>query len=483
MDATPFIPAIAVVIGGILAYFIGRVLQPDKRYLVGTFAAAWLAAVFAGIVISGGTASLTAGGSPVGVIAALLATGVGAVAAIAFQKRLSSTGPVHLYYMLYLLALAGAVAIGFSSDLFTIFVMVELSAIPGYALVAYQYKEDPLALRAAMKYLFQGVVGTLSALLGVSLLYLAGHTLVIGALPAALSGADPLVIGLAAILILVGYGVKLGIVPLHTWLPETYTRAPAGVTAILAGATKAGVLVALFLSLSALPADLVVPASLGAGICVLAVITMTAGNLMALNQKDLSMVLAYSSIAQMGYIMLGFGIGMQYGLLAGIQAGLFYLVAYSVMKAGAFLAADGFSSAAGSPEIRKMAGTGAAYPVLGVTFSIFILGLIGVPATAGFLGKFLVFQAGMMAATATSVGLVLILALNSAVSLGYYVPILSTLMFGHPEPDLKHPRLPAGLYLGIIILAAATILLGLFPGALYSLTTAAAGQIFPWGVP
>ena len=198
--------------------------------------------------------------------------------------------------------------------------------------------------------------------MGIALLYLAGQTLTISELPAALATADPLIIGFAAILILVGYGVKLAIVPLHTWLPDTYVMAPSGVTAILTGAIKGGVLIALFLSLSALPASSGIPAFIGITLCLLAVLTMTVGNLLALVQPDLTRVLAYSSIAQMGYILLAFGIGLQYNLLLGIEAGIFFVIAYGIMKGGAFLAADQFVLAAGSPKTSRMKGLGVRHP-------------------------------------------------------------------------------------------------------------------------
>jgi NADH-quinone oxidoreductase subunit N/multicomponent Na+:H+ antiporter subunit D len=281
--------------------------------------------------------------------------------------------------------------------------------------------------------------------------------------------------------------VKLGVVPLHTWLPETYALAPAGVTAILSGATKSGVLIALFLSLSALPGGAVAPGLLGTVVIALAVLTMTVGNLLALNQQDLRRILAYSSVAQMGYILLGFGIGLRYSLIIGFEAGIFFVIAYGVMKAGAFLAADLFTVAAGSPEIRRMKGLGARFPLVGIAFTIFILGLIGVPATAGFLGKLLVFQSGVDASTAGGVILGLILAGNSALSLGYYVPVLSTLLFrGDHEGDeparVRGAAMALSTSAGVVALALVTVYLGLFPLGLFTWISRAAMQLFPWGV-
>ena len=488
-DLAFYVP-LFLVLGGVASYVFAKLAGPRYQRWTGALASAWLLAAFVLMLVAvaegfpdraGRTFAPILAASWLGVLLGLLVPGIGAVAAIASQGRIDPKGPVHLYYPLFLLALAGAVAVGFANDLFTLFVMVELSAIPSYALVAYRYRSEPRALSAALKYLMQGVTGTVTALLGVAVLYVAGSadphfggSLAVADLQQALAGADPLFVGLGATLILIGYGVKLGMVPLHTWLPDAYVHAPGGVTAIMAGATKAGVLVALLVSLSALPPGVAASTDVGVAVCLLAVLTMTMGNLLALNQTDLRRTLAYSSVAQMGYILLGFGIGIQYSLTLGFEAGLLYVVAYSVMKAGAFLAADLFTGAAGTPETARMRGIAARHPVVGVSFAIFILGLIGVPATVGFLGKLLVFEAGMATDAIGGVLLALILAANSALSLGYYVPILSHLMFaGHGEAhaapaaaDGGADPLPVSTSAAVATLAAATVYLGLFPQTL-----------------
>jgi NADH-quinone oxidoreductase subunit N/multicomponent Na+:H+ antiporter subunit D len=479
--------------GGILAYLLAKLLPAEDLRWTGAFSAAWLGIVFLLLAVTGATASYgkvpfpgpILQPSPLGVAFGLLVTFLGVAAALWSLGRLDPRGPLQLYYPLLLFALAGAAAAGFSRDLFTLFVAVELSAIPTYALVAYLRAGEPRAVPAAVKYLLQGVTGTLTALLGIGLLYIAGHTLAISELPEALAGADPVILAAAVVLVTVGYGVKLGVVPLHTWLPDAYSCAPAGVTAAMAGATKAGSLLALVLTLAAFPAG---GGAVPAGILLLflAVLTMTAGNFLALAQTDVRRLLAYSSIAQMGYILLPFGMAITYGLPAGILAGLFYAVAYGLMKGGAFLSADLLAADSGSPECSRMRGSGSRNPVVGVAFSIFILGLIGVPATAGFVGKALILLTGMSTLTWGGVALALVLAGNSVLSLGYYVPLLSTVLFsGHGEEghggSAARKGIPLSGAIAVALLALATVVLGFFPGAFFGWLGSGVA-FFPWGV-
>ena len=485
-DTGLFMP-LFIAAGALVVYTTVKFLPAHLRRWSGTMSAVWLMAAF-GIMLSAiiPHASVT-GLSYIGLTAGRLITGIGAAGAFASQGRIDPEGPVQLYYPLFLLALAGSVAVGFAGDLFTVFVAVELSAIPVYGLCAYRYREDPGALTSAARYLFQGVVGTITALFGVAVLFAAGHTLRIADLPAALGRSDPALVLLGAVLIIIGYGVKLAIVPMHTWLPDAYARAPVGVTAIMAGATKIGVLIAVFLSLSALPADATVPRTMGIFLIIIAVTTMTMGNLLALNQRDLKDILSYSSIAQMGYILLGFGIGMAYSLPLGFTAGLYYAIAYGMMKSGAFLSADAFAWSAGSSEIAGMKGLGAKNPLLGISFVIFIFGLIGVPFTSGFLGKLLLEQAGMVTSMLSGFVLALILAINSIISLGYYVPVLSMLFFeketegktGTPSGNLR--KIPFTSLTAVTLLAIITVYFGLFPES-FDWISHAAGQLFTWGV-
>ncbi|MCK6480029.1 MAG: hypothetical protein L6R43_07735 [Planctomycetes bacterium] len=485
---------LSIAASGVAAYFVGAAGGAGSGRRVGAVAALLLFAAGALLLATGlAGGSLELGPlllrdvSRLGLLLGLLATVLGGLACLHSMDSVPGGGPVHLYHPLLLFASAGVVAVGLARDLFTLFVMVELSAIPCYALTAWRHREDREALPAAMNYLLQGVAGTVTALLGAALLYLQAGTLDLARLPAALRDADPSAAALAAALILAGYGVKIAVVPLHTWLPDAYSRAPAPVTAVMAGSTKAGVLVALFLCLSAMPAGTGAGAPahrLGGLLCLVALVTMTAGNLAALRQTEVRRVLAWSAVAQMGYVLVGFGVGMRSGLAEGFQAGLFYALAYSIMKAGAFLAGDLLASSAGSGDVAALRGAGARHPVVGLSFALLVLGLVGVPATAGFPGKLLLLRAGMATGDAGGVLMALALAANAALSLAYYGPLLTAALFpGKDAPPGRGPAPPPLATFSVAVLAAATVLLGLFPGAVEGWFGPASRVFLPGGAP
>ena len=495
--AAAMVSPMILAIGGIACFGFAFLTKGKTRAWTGALAAAFLVATFlllAAVAIRGldekaVSAFAVLRPNHLGLLIALLATGLGAVACIYSQGALDPEGPVTHFYPLMLFALAGTVAIGFAEDLFTMFVMVELSALPSYALVAYNYRKRKSAAAAAIKYLLQGVVGTLTALLGVSLMYVTAGTLQVGVLQTALIGKPDYLLALSAMLVIVGYGVKIALVPLHTWLPDAYYYAPTGVTAMMAGATKAGALVALFRAIAALPVGAVSAAQVGLVVSILAILTMTVGNFMALGQKNLRRMLAYSSVAQMGYILLGFGVGLQYSVAIGLTAGLFYLIVYGIMKGGAFLCAGAFSKATnGGATLEELRGAGVSNPVVGISFTLFILGLIGIPATAGFPGKLMLFQAGLapqVGSTWANWGTVLAvsLALNSALSLGYYVPALNYILFkpGHEGHD-RTSKIPTAIVAAIVPLAVATVVLGLYPQAVMNLAGPASVLFQPGGM-
>jgi len=485
-------------IGGIVCFAFAFIMKGRNRAWTGTISATFFTVTFItflALAIRGFDAasdSVYAVLTPnnLGLLIALLSSGLGSVASIYSQGSLDPEGPVTHFYPLMLFAIAGTIAIGFANDLFTMFVMVELSALPSYALVAYYHNKRKAATVASIKYFVQGIAGTLTALFGISLMYVSAGTLKVSELQTALFICPNYLCALSAILIISGYGVKIALVPLHTWLPDAYYFAPTGVTAIMAGATKAGAAVALFRAVAALPITSINAAQIGLVISILAILTMTFGNFLALGQKDLRRMLSYSSIAQMGYVLLGFGVGLQYSVELGLMAGLFYLAVYGIMKGGAFLCAGAFSKATnGGNKFDELKGVGARHPVVGVSFALFILGLIGIPATAGFPGKLMLFQAGLAPLYSNSwlnwgTVLIVALALNSALSLGYYVPALNIILFKSEHGGIVHSsKIPTGIIIAIVPLAITTVILGLYPQLALNLADPGSVLFRPGGWP
>jgi formate hydrogenlyase subunit 3/multisubunit Na+/H+ antiporter MnhD subunit len=265
--------------------------------------------------------------------------------------------------------------------------------------------------------------------------------------------------------LLVGLGLKSAIVPLHTWLPDAYGRAPGSVSAMLAGIISKSTLVLMLkvgLGLG-LPAE-----TLGLGLLLLSFLNMTLGNGLALVQTHTKRLLAYSSIAQTGYIMFSLGIGLRYGLPQALQAGMFLLLTHAVMKATAFLSkgvCHFYNDATLTTELR---GTAQRLPLPALTFGLALAGLAGIPPLAGFVSKWFILTEGLRAADGLAyVGLGIFL-LNSLLALGYYLPLIVRLFTPLPDGALEgtaeRVKLSPWMALPLLGLGALIIAMGLNPG-------------------
>jgi proton-translocating NADH-quinone oxidoreductase chain N len=410
-----------------------------------------------------------------GLFLGLIASGLGTIVSLYSIGSIKPENQIKYYYPLFLIAIAGTIAIGFANDLFTIFVMVEFSALPSYFLVAYNYQKEKIASSAAIKYLIQGVTGTLTALLGISFIFLITGTLDVDNLMNSTFNFNQSIVLIAIVLIIVGYGVKLAFVPLHTWLPDTYCYSIPSVTFILASITKIGFFVGLIKTLFSLPTGFLISVHVGIIIGTISIFTMTVGNFLALIQKNLKRMLAYSSITQMGYIIVGLAIALEYNFIFGMIATLFYLVAYSIMKGGAFLCAGMFESL-GIKDISSLKGIGKNNPLLSICFVIFILSLIGMPVTVGFLGKLFLIESGIKPFHDMSLILTFVLIINTAISLGYYVPaITSVFSKNNKKYKVTVNDINWTQYAAIVILAIITIVLGFYSPIVFNVAKAAAG--------
>jgi len=357
------------------------------------------------------------------------------------------------YYSLILLSSIGMVLIAYSTDLVMLFVAWELMSLPTYALAAFS-KRDPISNEAAIKYFMFGALSSAILVFAIGLVYgITGTTNIGGAISGlAHLQKDLIPVGLLSIaLFIAGFGFKIGLVPFHMWLPDAYEGAPTTIGALLAAGTKkagfAAALRVIVLGMFVLHPDWTFT------LAVIAVFTMTLGNFAALVQKSVPRILAYSSIAQAGYILIGFALA-PYSNQA-LAGSLFYIINHAVMKSAGFIAAAAVATALAGYSLERYRGLGHRMPITAIALSISLLSLAGVPPLVGFWSKLVVFGAAINSGAIVTWGPYLAIAglLNSALSLGYYAWIIKK-MYMEQGPDMskvKEPRAIAAVLIFAII--------------------------------
>jgi len=374
------------------------------------------------------------------------------------------------FYALLLFATLGAMLMASAYDLLSLFVGLETLSISTYALCGF-LKKDQRCNEGALKYLLMGAFSTGVLLYGMVLLYgFAGGTgLDAIAKAAAMAGPRNPALLMAMVLLAAGFGFKIAAVPFHMYLPDMYEGAPTPVVAYMAGAAElAGMAVILRVFLLAMP-TLQVDWSLL--FWVLAVLTMTIGNLVAIAQANLKRMLAYSTIAHMGYLLIGPVVGSQLG----VAAVLFYSLTYALMTIGAFgmviLLQRGTVR---GDQIDDFTGLAQKSPLSAAIMLLFLLSLTGIPPTAGFVGKFYLFAA---AVEAGYIWLVLIAVVNSAISLFYYMRVVTAMYMREVPPGGIATSPSFALNIALLLAAAGTLLLGIFPGPILELARASAAMV------
>ncbi len=366
------------------------------------------------------------------------------------------------YYFLLVSAFVGMLVIPSSRDLLLLFVALETISIPSFVMAGLR-KRDLYSSEAALKFFLIGVLAIAAMLFGMSFIYGSVGSTALEDIAAAFAQQDspePIVLG-SVLLVIAGFGFKVSAVPFHFWAPDTYAGSPLPVTAMLAVASKAagfaGLAMVCFVAFEPL-AGVWAPA-LG----VLAVVTMTIGNLLALQQRDIVRLLAYSSVGHAGYVLVPFGVA-QAGATdlnaAALEAVLFYLIAYAVMNVGAFAVVIGVHRHTERRAIRDYAGLGYRSPLLAITLTIFLLALGGAPLTVGLWAKFVVFFAAAEGAAWILAAAVVV---NTVIGFFYYLAVIRTMWFGEAEPGAPLFRPGPVLASTSLVLAAATLVLGVFP--------------------
>ncbi len=368
------------------------------------------------------------------------------------------------YYLLILLSTLGMMLMAAGNELIIVFLGLELMSLSLYVLAGY-FRDSPASSEAGMKYLLLGAFASAFFLYGIALIYGAAGTTNIPDIISKLSidnqfSTSPLLLA-GMFLLIVGFGFKVAIVPFHQWAPDVYEGAPTTIAAFIsAGPKAAGFAAFLTIFIYALPE---LPEQATDVIVLLAMLTMSVGNIIAIAQTNIKRMLAYSSIAHAGYVM----VGLAAANAEGESGAMFYLLVYCVMNIGAFGAVILARTADGENlMISDYAGLGFRKPLLAIFMTTMLLSLAGFPPTAGFIGKLYLFKSAISAKLYL---LVIVGALNTAISAFYYLRVVVTMYMREPEEELEFNPYPSTLVIGLTLAAVGIILIGILPSLLPTL--------------
>ena len=359
------------------------------------------------------------------------------------------------YYIIILISTLGASLLAIANDFISFFLGIETLSISLYILIAFQKSKDS-SIEAGIKYLVLASVSSAFLLFGMALLYVAAGTMQFHNLASAIGNnaqLSPLLVSGFGMM-MVGIGFKLALVPFHMWTPDVYQGAPAPVTAYIATVSKGAVMAVLirfFFNIKGFDNKYIFIV-----ISAIAILTMFIGNLLALKQKNLKRLLAYSSIANMGYIIIILLTGSD----KGIQAAIFYLIAYFITTIGAFGVISLVSTGKQEFEmIEDYKGLFWKRPWIAIVFTLAMLSLAGIPVTAGFIGKFYVIFEGIKAGLMV---LVISMIINSVIGLYYYLRVINT--FFSPADDTKLPEISLRGNITLALIMICILILGVYPG-------------------
>jgi multicomponent Na+:H+ antiporter subunit D len=398
----------------------------------------------------------------------LLVVSAGSLAATVYSvPYMSSYTSKARYYVLFMLMLAGLNIVVLGADVVNMYVGIEVAAIACYALVAYGLGPD--YLEASFKYQVLGTLGTLCLIGGIGLLYARVGDVSFGAMTAAQSAAG---ISVPAVLLMSGFALKAAFVPYHAWLPDAHSTAPSPVSAVLSGVFIK--VVGLYGLMRLLFVAFAPGGGFATALLVLASLSIIIGAVLALVQGDMKRLLAYCTVSQMGYVLLGLAVGTPLA----IAAALFHLVNHAAFKELFFLGAGTVERQAGTRDISALGGLNSRMPVTGATSAVAFLSVIGMPPFNGFWSKLLIIVAAVQAGQG---GYAAVGAIGAILTIGYFLRYERGVFFGslpHSLKDVKEG--PALMLAPMVVLAAACIILGLaFPWFMQTFLEPAAQAILP----
>jgi proton-translocating NADH-quinone oxidoreductase chain N len=377
------------------------------------------------------------------------------------------------FYALLLMTIGSIIGLGMTYDLFNLWLWFEAMAISTYLLVAF-YNDEPPSLEAGVKYLVQSAVGSALVMFGIAIIFSQTGTTDLTTIWQLTSDIAPLT-GIGGILLIVGFGVKAALVPLHTWLPDAHSQAPSGISAMLSGVVIEAGLVAMLRSVSMMGK---IDVSWGAILLGFGCLNILVGNLMALRQTQVKRLLAYSSLAHVGYMLVGFGFGLAFGQMDGATGGFFHLITHSMMKGLAFLAAGALLFALHLSKeqhvplmLDDLNGASKKYPIVALALSVAVLGLGGLPPLAGFMSKWQILVAGAEAQNPWMLLVVIFVALNSILSLGYYAPMINRMYRHETSPAVEQGnQIPTMMVVPLVVLIIVIVIIGVWPSSMNFLT-------------
>jgi NADH-quinone oxidoreductase subunit N len=371
------------------------------------------------------------------------------------------------YYGLILFGTVGMCLMSSAIELVLIFIALEISSISTYVLAGFR-RRDASSSESSLKYFLLGSFATAFFLYGVAMMFGATGSTNVDAISSALrSGNVPVLAYVATALMFVGLGFKVASAPFHVWTPDVYEGAPAPVVGLMSTGPKA----AAFAVLLRVMFEANAPGRFWL-IWVSAALTMTLGNLGALVQNNVKRLLAYSSIAHAGYLLVAFAAQQE---VLGTSSAMFYTAAYAAMNVGAFAVVSHFANAGEKyVAIEDYAGLGRRSPVLAATLTFFLMSLIGIPITGGFFAKLYVLTAALKS---NLVGLAIILVLNSGVGAYYYLRIIVMMYMREPRGEVPVTRVPAATALAIVVCILLTLYLGVLPGRVLDYATQSARDL------